>query len=275
MDDLTDVWRTQIWMYWENVKDQPRPEYLDLCMESIRMHHAGWNITVVDRHAADIMFPEMIPLLNAQPNPSLRADIVRYNLLARFGGIWLDSDTLILKNLGPLWDILDSVQRPAGGARMGVLVGAPGAGPFMAVVEYFRHHPKKPLKWGGVCEIHDTHPMFHKFTHEVVSQIRWERFNRFTTLPAEDLERASDLVGGKPLYFLSGSDAVALILYNQVLRRSKSEFRHQSREEVLRSQTIFGRIFRIALRQEELPDLRQRAETPKASAAMHETHGTS
>ena len=40
--------------------------------------------------------------------PAHQADFVRVNVICDYGGIWLDSDTLVLDSLDSLFDIIDN-----------------------------------------------------------------------------------------------------------------------------------------------------------------------
>ena len=42
--------------------------------------------------------------------PAYQADYVRVAVIEKYGGIWLDSDTLVMSNLSNLFDVLDSQQ---------------------------------------------------------------------------------------------------------------------------------------------------------------------
>ena len=41
-------------------------------------------------------------------SPTHQADFVRVNVICDYGGIWLDSDTLVLDSLDSLFDILET-----------------------------------------------------------------------------------------------------------------------------------------------------------------------
>ena len=99
-----------IYTYWETIGDYGRPEYIDLCVESIdRWCSKGFEIKHLNRTSA-------FELLDGVLNPAwvdlepvaIRADIVRYALLSSFGGIWLDSDVLILNDLERACQFVDA-----------------------------------------------------------------------------------------------------------------------------------------------------------------------
>lgn len=48
-----------------------------------------------------------IPIYFNNMNPSQKADFVRVNVICDYGGIWLDSDTLVLNSLDSLFDLIE------------------------------------------------------------------------------------------------------------------------------------------------------------------------
>jgi len=73
-----------IFLYWENKKGNERPTYLDECLGTIRENNSNPKIWKLD--------------LIAQ-----RSDYFRYLLIHHNGGLWLDFDTICLRNLDPIF----------------------------------------------------------------------------------------------------------------------------------------------------------------------------
>ncbi len=91
-----------VWLYWEG----PCPAWIERCRETILRH--GGNVNLLDRAAfealrADDADIDLDPLL-----PAHRADYARAFLLARHGGIWLDSDCILMR---PLDEVRAAVRR--------------------------------------------------------------------------------------------------------------------------------------------------------------------
>ena len=89
-----------VWLYWEG----KLPDWIVQCQATIRKHaptarilNAGGFDVLWDRDR-DIQIRH---LLSAQ-----RADFIRAFLLARHGGIWLDSDCLLMRGLDEIQDLL-------------------------------------------------------------------------------------------------------------------------------------------------------------------------
>lgn len=80
-----------IWIYWEQGEDQA-PYLVRRCIQSWRDHNPGWDVRVLDGgNVAE--FAEDLARLEALPR-RFRANLLRLQLLARHGGVWVDATTL-------------------------------------------------------------------------------------------------------------------------------------------------------------------------------------
>lgn len=97
-----------IWMYWENVPGKTRPDYLNLCYDTVIKNCSGkFNIVVLDnKNIYDYLPNVRTDLKDKLPNIPMKTDYYRYNLLYKYGGIWMDFDTIVVKDLTPLTDML-------------------------------------------------------------------------------------------------------------------------------------------------------------------------
>jgi len=92
-----------IWMYWENMPNKTKPNYLKLCFQTILYHcKNNFNIYLLN----DKNIHEFIPNLRLDLDKKLKiqpkTDYLRYYLLELYGGIWIDADTIIMNNLQPI-----------------------------------------------------------------------------------------------------------------------------------------------------------------------------
>jgi hypothetical protein len=53
-------------------------------------------------------FPELVPALSKVPVSSWLSDVIRYHVLLRYGGVYLDTDTQAIHNFTPLLDRFNS-----------------------------------------------------------------------------------------------------------------------------------------------------------------------
>jgi hypothetical protein len=101
----------QIWQYWEG----PMPYWITLCQESVKAHlrpKDTYRLVGLDD------LPTFIPMeserlrVKAMPMASMRADYVRACLIATRGGMWLDSDCVVMSSV--LFDAVDNLLRQNG-----------------------------------------------------------------------------------------------------------------------------------------------------------------
>ncbi len=88
-----------IWLYWENKPKQSTPDYIRLCWKTLVKNNRGdFNIKILtDNNIAEYL-PEInhIDLLKEIAH---KADYIRFALLNKYGGIWLDSDFICFRSL--------------------------------------------------------------------------------------------------------------------------------------------------------------------------------
>tara|TARA_B100001094_G_C18158975_1_gene788185 strand:+ start:108 stop:1499 length:1392 start_codon:yes stop_codon:yes gene_type:complete len=123
-----------IWMYWQNKdKNTKRPPYLDLCLQTIKRNSGNFKINILDdesfQNISSIYMPNYV---NIQPL-GMRADYVRFCLLKEFGGIWLDFDTIVVKNLDIFFNLLKQYEfigfehNYIGDISLGVIMSRPNS----------------------------------------------------------------------------------------------------------------------------------------------------
>lgn len=91
-----------IWLYWENKPNTPKPEYINLCYETIQ-YHCNKDFEIILLNETTIY--DYLPNLRKDINKLLiaqKTDYIRVALLHKYGGIWIDSDTIVMKNLIPI-----------------------------------------------------------------------------------------------------------------------------------------------------------------------------
>ena len=97
--------KPKLWIYWENIM----PNYIKLCIETVYYHcDKSFDIFLVDNINIINFLPEFnylienIKLLPVQQ----RVDIYRLLLLYKFGGLYLDADIIVMKDLTEIVDKL-------------------------------------------------------------------------------------------------------------------------------------------------------------------------
>lgn len=90
-----------LWLYWENKPGETMPIYIELCVESIYKHcEKSFNIIKLNEKTIFDYLPELesnnIDLSNLVI--AQKVDYYRVFLLEKFGGLYLDTDVLVLKD---------------------------------------------------------------------------------------------------------------------------------------------------------------------------------
>lgn len=97
-----------VFVYWIG----PSFSLVDL-LRKIMQYHAnnGQHYTLHIINETNLSdYVSELPNYFHQLNPAYRADYVRVAVVERFGGIWLDSDTLVMNNLSELFKIFETHQ---------------------------------------------------------------------------------------------------------------------------------------------------------------------
>ena len=107
--DTTSKWT--IWMYWEykKPKTSSRPIYLDICYETVIKHcSSSFKIQMLDEISIHKFLPGLRNDLDDKLTIPQKTDYYRYELLRKYGGIWLDTDIIVMKDLKPIADLLNN-----------------------------------------------------------------------------------------------------------------------------------------------------------------------
>ena len=84
-----------IWMYWDQGRDKA-PEMVRICLDSWISRNPGWDVRILDRGSwsAHVDHRSMASPEREDLGIPLWTDILRFNLLAEHGGIWIDASCL-------------------------------------------------------------------------------------------------------------------------------------------------------------------------------------
>ncbi len=95
-----------IWVYWENINRNNYPTHIKLCLDTIRKHLGKYNLVILNEKTIKNYLPE---LRNDFENLKIaqKVDYYRIALLYKYGGIWIDADIIMVKDLEPVFKKLD------------------------------------------------------------------------------------------------------------------------------------------------------------------------
>jgi len=95
-----------IFLYWTGKEYK----FINILRNFIYLHSTngiGYNVILIT-HENVKCYIKNIPNYFYNMLPALQADFVRVNVICDYGGIWLDSDTLVLDSLDSLFEIIDN-----------------------------------------------------------------------------------------------------------------------------------------------------------------------
>lgn len=98
-----------LWFYWEDMSNRKRPGYIDICIDSIYKYcSSSFNII----HLNNLNIGEYLPEIKynkmdlSKLRIAHRVDFYRILLMYKYGGIYIDIDILVLKDLKSIYDKL-------------------------------------------------------------------------------------------------------------------------------------------------------------------------
>ena len=93
-----------IWMYWETLPGKTKPGYIDLCIDSVKFNCGKcFNVIVCDNISIHKYLPEVKNMNLSGLKLPQKVDYYRYCLLKKYGGAWIDADTIVLKCMCPIY----------------------------------------------------------------------------------------------------------------------------------------------------------------------------
>jgi glycosyltransferase involved in cell wall biosynthesis len=94
-----------IWLYWENKDNKNTPVIINYCHETIEKNNKN-DFLIIKTTPRNIKYylSDLDDTYLLFEKIAHKADYLRFNLLYRYGGIWLDSDFICFKSLKPMLD---------------------------------------------------------------------------------------------------------------------------------------------------------------------------
>lgn len=105
-----------VWQYWEYSTEYPDGiPYIDLCHKSVDKHSTigkGYKVIRLNEHTIkdylDDINPFIFNMKDSSNQLAQKADYFRAKLLCKYGGIWLDSDAIVINSLDSVFDQLNN-----------------------------------------------------------------------------------------------------------------------------------------------------------------------
>lgn len=238
-----------IWQYWETVGD--KPAFVD-GLHAIAVKNAGAEVILVTPQTLQRYLPTVPPQVLAIREIAHKADMIRAMLVREHGGMWLDSDAVVLRPLGFIFDLLEANELVCfndGGAladegRPWVRVNCFASRPHGRIVtEWVRQqHAKFPRTEYGWEEIGSAllHPIcvahrasVRTLPFETICPVRWDQVELFGR---------RDMDAGPIL-----RDCHAVMLSNASLKLRAPWLRALTTDEIAAGDYLLSAIMRHAL----------------------------
>ena len=90
-----------LWQYWDNIDGRETPAYINLCFKTVdRKCSKSFQIVRLDKDNISKYLPEVNDYKELLTNLIVahKVDIYRIMLLFKYGGIYLDADTICLRD---------------------------------------------------------------------------------------------------------------------------------------------------------------------------------
>jgi len=241
-----------VWAYWEDGRHAQRSVYLDLCLETMARHAAPLELRVLSRHDAIAWLPDLdVERWESLPAPNYRSDYVRSRVLQRYGGVWMDVDTVALSPLSQLLDELDDTGMVCFGKELGRFFGGLcAAAPGTAFVDAWVEGQDRALSRRGDWAELPYAALAQDVTWELARRLPWKALpmERVAPVPWYEWRRFFSRVES-PRRLLRGSP-VTVVLWNAVMA---PRLRDRTRPELLASRALLSRLLRIGLGRSTVP----------------------
>lgn len=231
-----------VWLYWENVYSESMPDYIRLCKETIETQAGDWDIVLLSPENVRDYISGLRDDFFDIPEVAHKADYIRGAVLEQHGGMWMDIDTIALRPLSLITDLL-----PLRGA---VLYGWQSFQPSIGLIASEAGHPLiarwKELmdqtldsgltqRWSGIgydllWPLAKKIPYTH-IAHTICAPTHYTETSKFV----EDLAPEEVLK----------SETVVMQLYNKMFFKT---YGSMHREEVLESDSLIAKCFARGLR---------------------------
>ena len=103
-----------IWIYWETLEGEVEPPHITLCRETIK-RNSGAGVRVVNSDNVRDYLPDIhgnIDLIYQNKEPDkhcipIKTAFIRVFLLERYGGLYIDSDAIVLRSLDEVFSAIE------------------------------------------------------------------------------------------------------------------------------------------------------------------------
>ncbi|GAA1628815.1 hypothetical protein GCM10009700_15640 [Brevibacterium sanguinis] len=236
----------KIWLYWENVYSDSMPEYIRLCYETIVAQSGDWEVVLLTPENVRDYVPALRHDFFDIPEVAHKADYIRGAILDELGGMWMDIDTVALRPVSLISDLLALDGAVFyGWQSFQPSIGLVAAEPGHPLIAEWRKKMDETLdsnlsqKWAGIgYDLLWPLAKEHKYTH----------IAHTICAPTHYTETEKFLADVDPSQVLK-PETVVMQLYNKMFFKT---YGSMDRESILESNSLIAECFRRSLNPDPL-----------------------
>ena len=247
-----------IWQYWETRAHKPK--FID-GLRGIVERNAGAPVQLVTPDNITEFLPDLPNDIHRIHELAHKADMIRTMLLKTYGGMWLDSDAIVLKDLGFLFDLLEEydfvgfndngqlkknrnvfLRRIAPLVRVNCFLARREGVVVSDWVE--KQHQKFPRTRFGWTEIGSE--LLHPICLKNKDIVKILDFKMICPIPWSDVEKFEH--SNVPPASVFDDEIVMVMMSNKAMQDKGLDFENFSVEQIAQKDVLLGRIMRMALR---------------------------
>jgi glycosyl transferase-like sugar-binding protein len=161
----------RIWLYWEG----PMPPLISLCCRTVSAHNE--DVVLLDRAGFDKLFIHDRDIDIDALALNHKSDFIRAYLLKHYGGLYIDADCIVMRNLGELFEKAAQFgfvgyREPLGYMSCNFMAAAAGG---VVISDHYRRlcetlRRGKPLAWLDLASVPMDHAIANHSGHSFVLQ---------------------------------------------------------------------------------------------------------
>lgn len=252
-----------IWLYWEDRPGIPTPPHILLCREVLKYQCRSCEIRLVTPQNLHFYLPDIddriweISLRNKQQNPiAVRCAFIRAFLLERYGGLYVDSDCIALRDYTDIFSYLHNFDfigiRRTSAKTKHISIGFYASKQSGTVISEYAEQLRKILKektvfsWGEVGA-HLLTPIVNSHLDKVLLF----RENQIHPIVAEQQHEFCN--NSLNLKDVISPDAYCFMLFHRIFEQQVSgkTLRSASVWDLYFSDKLISRVFRLVYPQNE------------------------
>ncbi len=258
------------WIYWDDLNGiENRPAYIDLCLETIKKNTKDFNLVILSKDNIDSYLPELKDIRQIINLDKLvlaqKVDLYRIMLLYKYGGFYVDTDTIILKNPIILYNILvnskeyDYVgygctgdicfpENAYGYPSNGVMISKPGT---LLMKNVFNNIIRRLLNSNVDFKSQDNYFEIGKYPiweelDLLIKNKNYKYYHIKSEIGVRDTSgkwvTASRLFSEEKFKFKDEDKLIMVVLYNNMM----GDLKKIKREEILKSNLNIAKYFKLA-----------------------------